>query len=83
MVSLVSNNWAQDIKWLVLPTLDHGVLGLNPATAHDSMTLHFTEPFNIVLPSLYPGYSKNSGRALSVTPVRTSVCPNSCPGHNS
>ena len=33
-----------------------------------------------------PAYSKNSGRALSVTPVRpvrTYVRPSSCPGHNS
>ena len=33
-----------------------------------------------------PAYSKNSGRALSVTPVRPSVrpyVPLSCPGHNS
>ena len=33
-----------------------------------------------------PAYSKNSGKALSVTPVRPVhmyVRPNSCPGHNS
>ena len=43
------------VEWLALLTLDHKILGLNPAvwwnSAHDCMVLHCTEPFIITLPS--------------------------------
>ena len=50
---------------------------------HDNTSSHKCE----VVKSFYdPAYSKNSGRALSVTPVRPVRPydrPNLCPGHNS
>ena len=43
-------------QWLALPTVEHGILGLNPTgggiqlMAHDCTVLHCTEPFIITLP---------------------------------
>ena len=39
-MSLALNNWAQMAKWLMLPTLDHKVLGLNSTDTEFDLSMY-------------------------------------------